>query len=112
MKEENITVIICRPYQAAQIEVIPNCLEAMKMIVGGGIDTICPFIDPVAVVVNEDQGASNLQQNRIVSPANGGLDKIVTGTMLICGIDDDFTSIPEDLLLKYYMIFNEPEWFA
>lgn len=109
MKEENITVIICRPYQAAQIEVIPNCLEAMQMIVGGSMDTICPFIDPVAVVVNADQGARNLLPNRIVSPENGGLDKIVTGTMLICGIDDDFTSIPEDLLLKYHMMFNEPE---
>lgn len=82
------------------------------MIVGGGIDTICPFIAPIAVVVNKDQGTRNLQQNCIVSPENGGQDKIVTGTMLICGINDDFTSIPEDLLLKYCMMFNEPERFA
>ena len=92
-----------RPYEAD----IPHTLEDMQRIVGGHIEIICPFTDPVVLVCDEEGKLKDYELNRLIP----GLD-VIAGTFFLAGTDgDELADIPEDLIPKYGQLFQAPQAF-
>ena len=112
MEKDTIKVIMCRPKETAQIVEIPHTLEKMQELVDGCIQAIHPFADPVAIIANDEGKLIGSPLNRGLRTEDGQLYDIVAGTMFICGLgEEDLTSVPDQLLEKYYDMFKEPEMF-
>ena len=62
--EKGMTVVACYPGKTAQAIEIDGSLESMQQIVGGYIEAIYPFDDPVAIICNEEGKLNGLPLNR------------------------------------------------
>lgn len=65
-KEETISVLFVPVGKAPVVMEIPNTYEAMKELVGGGLDEYMPFEDDAAIVCNRDGKQNDLPKNRAV----------------------------------------------
>ena len=75
-----------------------NGLEEMQVTVGGYIQAIYPYEEPVAIVCNEEGILEGLDFNRSVPGGYGG----VFGTFFICGLgEENFRSLPPDLMERF-----------
>lgn len=91
---------------------LDGSLESMQAFVGGTIQVVYPFPDPVAIVCNDDGKLMGLEHNRVLRDERGEIYDIIYGPFFICGLGkEDFTSLPEDLLQKYARLFQHPELF-
>ena len=107
MKSKTIQVVLCEPGKPSRIITINNTLDSLQKAVGGCIQTIYPFDDPVALVCDEEGLFKETKWNRRVTQ-----DCAIKGTFFLCGIgEEDFGDIPEDLIEKYSKQFFEPEEF-
>ncbi len=100
-------VLIVEPGRRPRREDIPHTLQAMQQMVGGYIEIIHPFEDPVALVCDEEGKLKGYELNRAIA----GKD-IIAGTFFLAGIDeDDLTDIPDALAEKYEEQFRYPQAF-
>lgn len=84
------------------VQEIDGSLESMQRIVGGDIEAVYPFDDPVAIVCNEEGKLLSLPMNRALTDESGVPYDIVCGTFFVVGIgDEDFTSLTEQQIEKY-----------
>ena len=68
----------------------------MQKLVGGHIQAIYPFDDPVAIVCNDEEKLLGLPMNRALTDDHGVPYDIVCGTFFIVGsAEDRFTSLTE-----------------
>lgn len=105
-------VIIVEPRKAARVEEIGSELEDLQAVVGGYIEAVYPFGDPVALVCNSDGKIEGLELNRALYDDDGDVYDIVCGTFFICGLGlEDFDSLTDDLANKYLEKFGKPEEF-
>lgn len=116
MSTETIEVLLVKPMEKPRIIRMEDSLEAMQEVVGGGlIEEYMPFIDPVAIVCNEEGKMRRLPLNRGIYDGNGSLMDIIAGDFFICYAPADsekFLSLPEDLRKKYAKQFEHPERFV
>ena len=111
-REQFITVVLCEPGKEACVTTIPNDLESLQQTVGGYIEAIYPFDDPVAIICNEEGKLNNMELNRALRDESGQIYDILAGPFLVAGLgDDDFTSLSESLQQKYYQMFRHHEMF-
>ena len=108
-----ITILKIAPGHKPQRVTIPHTLEAMQKIVGGLIQAIYPYDDPVALVCNEEGKRLGLDLNRAVrDPATNEVLDIISGTFFLCGLSqDDFCSLSEQQIIHYSKLFQHPELF-
>jgi len=100
-------VLIVEPEKAPREAEIGNGLEALQEAVGGYIEATYPYDDPVALVCNEEGKLTGLPLNRKIEDYD-----IIAGTFFICGLsEDNFDSLPPDLMEKYKDKFAQPEQF-
>ena len=110
--EKGMTVVACYPGKTAQIIEIDGSLESMQQFVGGNIEAVYPFDDPVAIICNEEGKIDRLPLNRALYTEDGEIYDIINGSMLICGLgEEDFASLQGELLEKYLEKFKHPETF-
>ena len=110
--ERFITVVLCEPGKEACVTTIPNDLESLQKTVGGYIEAIYPFDDPVAIICNEEGKLNNMELNRALRDESGQIYDILTGPFFLAGLgDEDFTSLSKVLQQKYYKMFKRPEMF-
>ena len=87
-------------------------LADMQDLVGGLIQPIYPFAESACLVCNDTGKMMNLPMNRALYDENGRLYDIVCGNFFICGLgEEDFVSLPPDLMEKYKEQFLSPEMF-
>ena len=92
---------------------LEGTLEAMQAFVGGAIQAIYPYEDPVAIVCHEEGKILGLEYNRALRDERGAVYDILCGPFFICGLgEDDFASLPDELMEKYYRHFQRPELFV
>lgn len=85
-------VIIVEPGKDPRAAQIGDSLEEMQAVVGGYIEAVHPFPDPVVIVCNEEGRLLDLPENRFG----------ICGTFFICGVgEEDFTDFPEEMLGTY-----------
>lgn len=87
-------------------------LESLQQAVGGYIQAVYPFDDPVAIICNEDGKLEGLPLNRALRDEDGEVYDIVAGTFLVTGLgEEDFSGLPDELMEKYKEHFRHPEQF-
>ena len=100
-------VLIVEPGQKPRRADIPHTLEAMQKVVGGYIEIMEPFTDPVALVCDEEGKLKGYELNRAIE----GKD-IIAGTFFLTGLgEEDLTDLPDALAEKYERLFCFPEAF-
>ena len=101
-------ILIVEPRQRPRRADIPHTLAEMQRIVGGYIQAVYWFSDPVALVCDDEGKLKGYELNRYIA----GKD-IIAGTFFICGLAaEDFTDLPDDLAEKYEKLLRYPQAFA
>ena len=97
-------VLIVEPLKAPYTAEIDGSLESMQNIVGGLIQVIYPFDDPVALICNDEGKLMGLPLNRPLTDCNGDIYDIIAGTFFLCAAptdSDSFDSLTEEQIRKY-----------
>ena len=97
-----MNILIVKAGEHPYTKMIGNDLHDLQQVVGGYIQAIFPFDDPVALVCEEEALYHPEQKwNRPVSRYG-----VIKGTFFLCGIgEEDFTDLPEELIEKYTQHF-------
>lgn len=89
-----------------ELKEIGDSLEDMQEVVGGYIEVIYPFDDPVGVVVNEEGKLDGLPVSRFLYWQASEYVDAICGNFFICGLsEEDLADIPDDLVEKYTTMF-------
>ena len=92
---------------------IDGSLASMQTLVGGLIQAVYPFEDPVALICNDEGKLTGLPQNRpLKHPETGEIYDIVYGPFFLCSAPADsenFESLSEELIEKYTKLFALPK---
>ena len=107
-------VLIVEPGKAPRQSEIRRKLSSMQKVVGGTIQVLYPFREPVALVCNDEGKLLGLPANRALRDQKGNLYDVVCGTFFLCGAPpdrEDFASLTEEQLEQYRQRFLHPELF-
>ena len=107
-------VVVVEPKKKPVVQEIGDSLEAMKKIVGGPIEAVYPFDEPVALICNEEGKLLNLPLNRALRDDEGNVYDIISGTFFLCAAPQDsdrFTSLTDQQVKTYMERFDRPEMF-
>lgn len=95
---------------------IDGSLEGMQALVGGTIQAIYPFEEPVAVICNDEGKLLGLPPNRALRhPWTGEVYDILCGTVFLCGAppeEETFASLSDAQIERYRQAFFCPEVFC
>ena len=110
--ENTLSVLKIAPGQHPQQVEINNDLKALQQAVGGSIDAVYPFADPVAIICHDEGKLMGLPLNRALRDGSGEAYDVVAGTFLVVGLgEEDFASLSPELAQKYEEHFHQPEDF-
>lgn len=107
-------ILLIQPGQAPILSEFSGTLESMQRTVGGCIEILFPFDDPVALVCHEEGKLLGLPLNRSLRDQSGQIYDVVAGPLFLCGAPTDsecLDSIPDALIEKYRECFAAPEIF-
>lgn len=107
-------VLVVEPERRPEARGIDGSLHTMQGIVGGLIQPVYPFDDPVALVCNDEGKLMNLPANRGLRDKDGQIYDIIFGTFFLCGVPadcDHFTSLTPEQIKTYQEKFYTPEMF-
>ena len=107
-------VIVVEPKKKPMVQDIDAGLESMRKIVGGSIQAIYPFDEPVALICNEEGKLLNLPLNRALRDDAGNVYDIISGTFFVCAAPPDsdrFEGLTDQQVKTYIERFATPEMF-
>ena len=97
------------------LEIEPS-LKSMQQLVGGPIQAVYPFEEPVALICHEEGKLLGLPLNRALrSPETGEIYDIIAGPFFLCSAppdSDHFEGLTEEQLKRYTKQFQAIEYFA
>ena len=100
-------VLIVEPEKSPRMANITGDLNSLQQVVGGYIEAVYPYDDPVAIVCHEEGKLIGLPLNRKLEDYD-----IIAGTFIVCGLgEEDFDSLTPELAEKYREKFADPEIF-
>ena len=107
-----MNVLMVEPGKAPYETQIGDDLQSMQALVGGHLEAVYPFDQPVALVCNEDGKRAGLPFNRALRDSDGDIYDIVAGNFFIAGLgENDFTDLPHELAERFAEQFRQPEIF-
>ena len=110
---EEIRVLLVEPGKQPRLVTVEHTLENLQALVGGYIEAVYPWDDPVGVICDEDGIANGKEPNRLLADEDGNPYDVLKGTFFICGLGgEDFCSISDEMAEKYAERFRWPEMFA
>lgn len=110
---ETMNVLLVRPNMYPQAVEIGCELEDLQKAVGGDIEVVYPFEEPVALVMNEEGKLNGSELNRALRDSEGTLYDIVAGDFLVVGLgEEDFCSLSPELMKQFEERFHQPEMFV
>lgn len=107
-------VIVVEPTETPAVRDIGSDLESMQQIVGGSIEAVYPFEEPVALVCNEEGKLLDLPLNRALRDGRGDVYDVIAGTFFLCAAPPDsehFESLTDRQVETYTERFAAPEVF-
>lgn len=112
-RDSTITVLVVEPGKEPYAKEIDSGLESLQHEVGGYIQAVYPFEEPVAIVCDEEAKLEGLPLNRALRDEDGDIYDIVAGTFMVVGLtDDSFGSLTPELMQQFTDHFKTPEQFA
>lgn len=113
MDNYKMTVLMVEPGKAPYPKEIDSGLRSLQHEVGGYIEAVYPYDDPVAIICNETGKLEQLPFNRALRDDHGEIYDFVMGNFMLAGLgEDNFTSLPQEYLEKYSQVFAQPELLA
>ena len=107
-----MNVLLVEPNADPRAIEIDGSLASMQSLVGGLIEAIYPFSDPIALICNDEGKLTGLPQNRpLKHPETGEIYDIVYGPFFLCSAPADsenFESLSDEQIEKYRKIFALP----
>ena len=107
-------VVVVEPKKKPMVQDISPDLESMQRIVGGSIQAIYPFEEPVVLIANEEGKLLNLPLNRVLRDGEGNVYDIIYGTFFLCAAPPDsdrFADLTDQQVKTYMERFAMPEMF-
>ena len=109
--KEQLTVLCVKPGEKPKRIEIESSLDALQRAVGGYIEAVYPYEDPVALIVNEEGKLNGLPLNRALRDEDNDIYDIVAGAFLVVGLgESEFASLTP-ALMEYEKLFHSPEAF-
>ena len=106
-------MLLVEPNQHPRPVEIGTELEDLQNAVGGYIEVVYPFDEPVGLVMNEEGKLDGLPLNRALRDDNGEIYDVVAGSFLVVGLtDEDFGSLSPDQMKAFEEKFHSPEVFV
>lgn len=110
---QKMTVLIVPPMQEPYTKEISTSLEALQKEVGGRIEVVYPFAEPVGLICNEEGKNERMELNRALYDAEGNMYDIIAGTFVLAGLTgDNFGSLDKDQIKQFSEHFAKPEMFV
>ena len=107
-----MNVLVVEPYKAPYEKEIDPGLESLQHEVGGDIEVVYPFDDPVGIICNEEGKLEGLPLNRSLKDEDGEIYDILAGTFLVVGLgEEDFEGLSQKQMEKFKEHFKTPEQF-
>lgn len=108
-------VVIVEPGKVPYEKEIDSGLQSMQEVVGGLIQAVYPFEEPVALICNDEGKLQGLPYNRALrDPETWEIYDAVAGTFFLCGApadSEDFTSLSDEQISFVKKIYGVPELF-
>ena len=107
-------VVIVEPEKKPFVQNIDDTLTSMQQIVGGTIQAVYPFEEPVALICNDEGKLLNLPLNRALRDSSGAIYDIVAGTFFLCAApadSDHFDGLTDEQVQTCLERFAMPEQF-
>ena len=110
MDNEMISVLVVEPEKKPYVKEISSGLSSLQKEVGGYIQAVYPYEEPVAIICDEEAKLKGSQLNRALRDEDGKIYDIVAGTFLIVGLgEEDFSSLTPEHTKQFKEKFNTPE---
>lgn len=98
--------------QPVEVDIDPG-LESLQNAVGGYIEAVYPYDDPVALICNEEGKICGMPLNRALRNDLGEIYDIIAGAFLVVGLgDESFEDLTPELCARYSALFHVPEEFV
>ena len=112
MDGEKITVLMVEPEKKPYVKEIGADLAALQAEVGGYIQAVYPYEEPVALVMDEEAKLTGKPLNRALRDEDGDIYDIVAGKFFVVGLgESDFISLDQKYIEKFSELFKTPEMF-
>lgn len=107
-------VLLVEPGKAPRTAEIGDTLEAMQAVVGGPIQAVYPFREPVALVCHEEGKLLGLPPNRVLRLDSGEVCDVIAGPFFLCQAPpegESFTGLTEEQAARYSERFRAAQSF-
>lgn len=105
-------VLVVEPYKEPYAKEIDPGLGSLQHEVGGDIEVVYPFDDPVGIICNEEGKLEGLPLNRSLRDEDGEIYDVVAGTFLVVGLGEEcFEGLSKEQMNKFKEHFKTPEQF-
>ena len=112
MDNEKISVLVVEPEKKPYAKEVSSGLSSLQHEVGGYIQAVYPYEEPVAIICDEEAKLKGSELNRVLRDEDGKIYDVVAGTFLIVGLgEDDFTSLTPEHMKQFKEKFDTPEMF-
>lgn len=106
-------VLLIKPGMYPQAVQIGCELEDLQKAVGGVIEAVYPYEEPVALVMHDEGKMIGSELNRALRDQDGDIYDIIAGDFLVVGLgEEDFSSLSPELMEKFEKQFHQPEMFV
>ena len=106
-------VLLVKPGMYPQQVQIGCGLKDLQKAVGGDIEAVYPYEEPVALIMDEEGKLSGKELNRALRDGDGDIYDIVAGDFLVVGLgEEDFSSLSPELMKQFEERFHQPEMFV
>ena len=105
---EMIRVLLVEPGKHPRLVEVEHTVQNLQKLVGGYLQAVYPWSDYLALVCDDE---AKLKRGTLPNRILEDYDLLV-GSFFICGLgEEDFTSISDEMALKYAKKFWMPEEF-
>ena len=112
MENKTLAVLVVEPQKKPYAKEIGGDLKSLQHEVGGYIQAVYPFREPVALICDEEGKLSGKDLNRALRDEEGQIYDVVAGTFLIAGLGkEDFISLTPEQMEHFMQYFQTPEQF-
>lgn len=112
MDSEKINVLVVEPEKKPYMKEISSELSSLQHEVGGYIQAVYPYDEPVAIICDEEAKLKGSELNRVLRDEDGKIYDVIAGTFLVVGLgEEDFTSLTPEHMKQFKEKFDTPEMF-